>query len=206
MKEPKISFDVDSNKLVNKNYNLKAAGSLMLDTKLEQDNTRVLSLKESRKRLRNIGFTKYQINNILSCFESLDVIQINEMNVIIQPIKNKFVTIPVDTVRFCLFNLSADCFKMYCYLKSKYQVHEAYGFKENYFFSRTDILKALGYYKNSANIKNVNEHLIVLRDVGLIQYSNESVFRKGRKGRYTELYKVSDFANAQKEYHTEWRF
>jgi hypothetical protein len=199
-KAPKLSFSVDPEKLENKNCDYNAMGSLMLDTKLEKDNTRILSMKDSRARLKSVGLTNYQIRNVMSCFKSLDVIKINGMNVIVQPVEGQYVTIPVDTVRFCLSALSADCFKTYCYLKRWYQLHEAF-FKggENYFFSRTEILKALGYYKDARNIRRVDEFLIVLRDVGLIEYAGKAVYRKGKKGLYTELYKVNDYARAQKE-------
>ena len=199
-KAPKLSFSVDPEKLENKNCDYNAMGSLMLDTRLEKDNTRILSMKDSRARLKSVGLTNYQIRNVMSCFESLDVIKINGMNVIVQPVEGQYVTIPVDTVRFCLSSLSADCFKTYCYLKRWYQLHEAF-FKggENYFFSRTEILKALGYCKNARNIRRVDEFLIVLRDVGLIEYAGKAVYRKGKKGLYTELYRVNDYARAQKE-------
>lgn len=199
-KAPKLSFSVDPEKLENKNCDYNAMGSLMLDTRLEKDNTRILSMKDSRARLKSVGLTNYQIRNVMSCFESLDVIKINGMNVIVQPVEGQYVTIPVDTVRFCLSALSADCFKTYCYLKRWYQLHEAF-FKggENYFFSRTEILKVLGYYKDARNIRRVDEFLIVLRDVGLIEYAGKAVYRKGKKGLYTELYKVNDYARAQKE-------
>lgn len=199
-KAPKLSFSVDPEKLENKNCDYNAMGSLMLDTRLEKDNTRILSMKDSRARLKSVGLTNYQIRNVMSCFESLDVIKINGMNVIVQPVEGQYVTIPVDTVRFCLSALSADCFKTYCYLKRWYQLHEAF-FKggENYFFSRTEILKALGYCKNARNIRRVDEFLIVLREVGLIEYAGKAVYRKGKKGLYTELYKVNDYARAQKE-------
>lgn len=199
-KAPKLSFSVDPEKLENKNCDYNAMGSLMLDTKLEKDNTRILSMKDSRARLKSVGLTNYQIRNVMSCFESLDVIKINGMNIIVQPVEGQYVTIPVDTVRFCLSALSADCFKTYCYLKRWYQLHEAF-FKggENYFFSRTEILKALGYCKNARNIRRVDEFLIVLRDVGLIEYAGKAVYRKGKKGLYTELYRVNDYAGAQKE-------
>lgn len=199
-KAPKLSFSVDPEKLENKNCDYNAMGSLMLDTRLEKDNTRILSMKDSRARLKSVGLTNYQIRNVMSCFESLDVIKINGMNVIVQPVEGQYVTIPVDTVRFCLSALSADCFKTYCYLKRWYQLHEAF-FKggENYFFSRTEILKALGYYKDARNIRRVDEFLIVLRDVGLIEYAGKAVYRKGKKGLYTELYRVNDYARAQKE-------
>lgn len=197
---PKLSFSVDPEKLENKNCDYNAMGSLMLDTRLEKDNTRILSMKDSRARLKSVGLTNYQIRNVMSCFESLDVIKINGMNVIVQPVEGQYVTIPVDTVRFCLSALSADCFKTYCYLKRWYQLHEAF-FKggENYFFSRTEILKTLGYYKNTRNIRRVDEFLIVLRDVGLIECAQKAVYRKGKKGLYIELYKVNDYARAQKE-------
>lgn len=199
-KAPKLSFSVDPKKLENKNCDYNAMGSLMLDTELEKDNTRILSMKDSRARLKSVGLTNYQIRNVMSCFESLDVIKINGMNVIVQPVEGQYVTIPVDTVRFCLSSLSADCFKTYCYLKRWYQLHEAF-FKggENYFFSRTEILKALGYYKDARNIRRVDEFLIVLRDVGLIEYAEKAVYRKGKRGLYTELYKANDYARAQKE-------
>ena len=199
-KAPKLSFSIDPEKLENKNCDYNAMGSLMLDTKLEKDNTRILSMKDSRARLKSVGLTNYQIRNVMSCFESLDVIKINGRNVIVQPVKGQYVTIPVDTVRFCLSSLSADCFKTYCYLKRWYQLHEAF-FKggENYFFSRTEILKALGYYKDARNIRRVDEFLIVLRDVGLIEYAKKAVYRNGKKGLYTELYRVNDYARAQKE-------
>lgn len=199
-KAPKLSFSVDPEKLENKNCDYNAMGSLMLDTRLEKDNTRILSMKDSRARLKSVGLTNYQIRNVMSCFESLDVIKINGMNVIVQPVEGQYVTIPVDTVRFCLSALSADCFKTYCYLKRWYQLHEAF-FKggENYFFSRTEILKVLGYCKNARNIRRVDEFLIVLRDVGLIEYAGKAVYRKGKKGLYTELYRVNDYARAQKE-------
>lgn len=199
-KAPKLSFSVDPEKLENKNCDYNAMGSLMLDTRLEKDNTRILSMRDSRARLKSVGLTNYQIRNVMSCFESLDVIKINGMNVIVQPVEGQYVTIPVDTVRFCLSALSADCFKTYCYLKRWYQLHEAF-FKggENYFFSRTEILKALGYHKDARNIRRVDEFLIVLRDVGLVEYAGKAAYRKGRKGLYTELYRVNDYARAQKE-------
>ena len=86
-KAPKLIFSIDPEKLENKNCDYNAMGSLMLDTKLEKDNTRILSIKDSRARLKSVGLTNYQIRNVMICFESLDVIKINGRNVIVQPVK-----------------------------------------------------------------------------------------------------------------------
>lgn len=89
--------------------------------------------------------------------------------------------------------------KVYLYLLNKYKLNcrgrESGRYTENYFFSKREIAKALGYNgTKESNILEINKSLMVLADTGLIEYS-ESKRRKGHQGYYHELYVAREYSS-----------
>lgn len=93
--------------------------------------------------------------------------------------------------------------KVYLYLMNKYQLNcigkRTGRYIENYFFSKKEIAQALGYNGTyEPNIVEINRSLQVLKDMGLIEYS-ESKRRLRHQGYYHELYKVQEYSSTHVE-------
>lgn len=109
--------------------------------------------------------------------------------------KAPFLKLRKDTVRYFFDHHTDSHFKVYCYLLNKYNLHEAYGHRENYFFSCAELLRAIGYNgRRFENVKLMNEVLMDLENNSFIRYSHEAVGRPGHRGRYRELYFVNPVA------------
>ena len=200
MKQSRISFNVNDDKMQNKYYNPLAIGLISLDAPLNKDtHTRTLKVKAANKKLRDIGFSKYQIKKFWDCMAQLEILQIDGSECIILPVEKRFVAIPIETVRFCVNTLSSGCFKTYCYLKSWYQLRQIKNYKENYFFSYSEIVRAFGMKKNNVLLKKIREYVNTLNAIGLIECAQTGVYRKGHHGQYIELYQVNDYCPAEIE-------
>ena len=115
-------------------------------------------------------------------------------------IGSPFIGLQGETIRFCAKYLGIHNLKVYLYLMNKYQLNcigkRSGRYTENYFFSKREIAKALGYSgTNEINIQEVNKSLQVLADTGLIEYS-ESKRREGHQGYYHELYVVRQYSSS----------
>lgn len=198
-KKPKIKLSVSKDKMEDKRYDPFSLGVLSVDTELKDDFTRELELKECRRRLRKAGLSKYKINKFFDDAEAISVVDIDGNRCIVLPVEGQFISIYVDTVKYCMAALSPLSFKIYCYLKKWYQVKENGGYKENYFFSRSEIARALGYFIDKDSIKSIDMCLKTLKKVGLIDYAEELVGKNGHHGVYTELYSVSEYCPLERK-------
>ena len=198
-KKPKIKLSVSKDRMEDKRYDPFSLGALSVDTELKDDFTRELGLKECRKRLREAGLSKYKINKFFDNAEAIGVVDIDGIKCIILPVEGQFISIYVDTVKYCMKALSPLSFKIYCYLKKWYQVSENGGYEESYFFSRAEIARELGYFVDKDSIKSVDMCLRTLKKVGLIDYAEEPVGKRGHHGLYTELYSVSEYCPLERK-------
>lgn len=113
-----------------------------------------------------------------------------------------------DTAIFCLDHLQYYDFKVYCWLCRKWDIHCSGGFRENYFFSREEILRETGYKNSAGNgdyTHKITTTLALLYELNLIEYPTEPgtnipvmVNRSGLHAKYIELLRVNRYSNVQK--------
>lgn len=195
-----IFLDLDKGKMNNQHYNLSAmAVANVLGYWDSEKQQRVFSKSVFRSTLKEnlkIGYRK--ANKILSTFEELGCIYIEDDTCYLNKVSgNSFLKMDLRTMKYCLDNLSDANFKIYCYLFNKYNLHNAYNYKENYFFSKQELLDMLGYTKTGESFKKITSHLMTLRKLGLINFQDQWVYRG--QGRYYELYAVYPQSNVQIE-------
>lgn len=150
--------------------------------------------KIMRQTLRKRG---PKIDKIINTYLMLGTIIEQDDYYIISEIKDKFVRLTIPTAQFCIENLSEFNMKIYCYLLNKQQIHDNYKYKENYFFSVVELLRATGYSEGSKNKLKVTQALNLLESMGLIEYNHNSVGRPGKHGTYMELYKANQYSKVQ---------
>lgn len=195
-----IFLDLDKNKMNNQHYNLSAmAVANVLGYWDDEKQQRVFSKSVFRSKLKEnlkIGYRK--ANKILDTFEELGCIYIEDDMCYLNKVSgSSFLKIDLRTMKYCLDNLSDANFKIYCYLFNKYNLHNAYKYEENYFFSKQELLDMLGYTKTGESFKKVTSHLLTLKKLGLINFNGQWVNRG--QGRYYELYAVYAQSNVQIE-------
>lgn len=154
------------------------------------------TFRSTLKNSLKIGYRK--ANKILDTFEELGCIYVEGDECRLNKVSgNSFLKMDLRTMKYCLDNLSDANFKIYCYLFNKYNLHNAYKYEENYFFSKQELLDMLGYQKNGESFKKVTSHLMTLRKLGLINFRDQWVCRG--QGRYYELHAVYPQSNVQIE-------
>lgn len=163
-----------------------------------------------RKTIKKMDFRKYlkdtlkvSINNVkkvIDTFKELGFIKEEGQYFILDNVNGMYITLHADTVRFCVTHFSGLTFKVYCYLKNKYDQHINGNYIDYYKFSYSEIGEIMGYSKGNMNtIRQIKECLILLEEVGLISYNHTPHAVQGWKGTWMELYKVNEVAIAQKE-------
>lgn len=196
----KVKLTVDKKKMEDKRYNPFALGVISVDTvMLKENHTRVIPVQDCKDRLKKAGLSNYKIKRFLDESQEIGVIEINGEDCIVSSIEGRFVSIYVETIKYCTKVLSPLSFKVYCYLKSWYQTRQVKHYKENYFFSRAEIIRSLGMYVDKNTTKTIDMCLRTLKKIGLIDYADKAVCRKGTKGKYTELYKVNEWCVIERE-------
>ncbi len=194
-------LSVEEEKMQNQNYNMCAlavANMIGYIDKIEKyrvfSKSKFIGLLKTRLEL-----SKYKSKIILETFQELGCIEINGDECHLLPIAgNCFLKLDFKTAQFCLDSMSSLAFKIYCYLLNKYNINKAYNCLENYFFSKVELMKMSGLVVNGGNRTAITNCLNLLKELELIEYNEESVYRKGHRGRYYELYKVNLHTRAQK--------
>ncbi len=189
-------LDVNEEKLKNKNYNMSALALANMSGYIDKKfNCRVFyksDFKNLLKRRLKIGSRKADV--ILNTFEEIGCLKIEGDICKLNPIKgNGFLKIDFETAKYCLNCLSPLAFKIYCYLFNKYNIHAAYGYIENYCFSKKELLKIAGYCYNTRNSEIMEQCLQTLKSVGLLEFSDDPIFKvqNGHPAPYRELYKAN---------------
>ena len=194
-------LSVEEEKLQNQNYDMCAlAVANMIGYVDKTEKYRVFSKSRFIGLLKErLELSKYKSKIILETFQELGCIEINGDECHLLPIAgNCFLKLDFKTAQFCLDSMSSLTFKIYCYLLNKYNINKAYSCIENYFFSKAELLRMAGFQVNKRNRLMVTNCLSSLMELKLIEYNEESAYRKGHRGRYYELYKVNLHTPAQK--------
>lgn len=189
-------------KLQNQNYNMSALALANMTGYINKiENYRVFSKTQFIVLLkRRLKLSKYKSNVILDTFQELGCIEINGDECHLLPVAgNCFLKIDFRTAQFCLNSMTPLTFKIYCYLLNKYNINQNYNYVENYFFSKMELLRMSGYTNTGANKRIITDCLAALKKLELIEYNEESVYKKGYRGRYYELYKVNLHTPAQEQ-------
>ncbi len=198
-KEEYIMLDIHPDNMKEKNYNLRGmALSNFLGTVDLATNQRIIEKSEFIGQLKQIlKLTKYKCKVIVQTFLDLNIIEEDNKYYYINPVSSNFLKLVVPTARYCINNLSDFCFKVYCYMLNKYNIHMAYRHYENYFFSFKEVLNDLGYSNYASNMNMLQQALTTLEELGFIEYEHEAKGRPGKHGTYHELYTVNQIAPVQ---------
>lgn len=194
-----VHMNVEKQYMSEKRYNPLALGYIHVngiwDNELKSKRINKTEFRQGLREKFKIG--PKQIKLIIDTFCDLGFLKEDGKEFVLQNVDGIYITLQADTIRWFINNSSPRNFKVYCYLKNQYEKHVRYEYRENYFFSHTEIAKVLGYTKDVRNIRFVKESLISLEQEGLIEYNSELVGRPGSHGLYMELYKVNDFSKSQ---------
>lgn len=159
--------------------------------------TRVFDKSDFITFLRDeVGMKKTKAYDCFAALEDINLIHKNDNGqYVVDKETEPFLKLYKDTVRYFFDHYRPIHFKVYCYLLNKYNIHQRYNHKENYFFSCAELLRAIGYNdRKFNNTKLMNEVLIDLENNHFISYNHETVGRAGKHGRYKELYWVNALA------------
>lgn len=199
MTEEMLFLSVKDEKMQNREHEFLPLTHAYFSSYL-QDGKRVISQKEFKRLLRQTLHKRGpKIEKMINAYLMLGTIIEDGENYIISKAEDKFVKLTISTAQFCIENLSELSMKVYCYLLNKKQIHDRYNYKENYFFSKSELLRAVGYSRGGKTELKLEQALALLENLGLIEYNHQSVGRPGVHGLYLELYNVNQYSNVQKE-------
>lgn len=157
-------------------------------------------LRQGLKKILKRSYYKIQV--IIDTYVDLGLMRIENNECIFNSLatEGNFVSIPVVTARFLIDQMSEFNTKVYCWFLNKYQIHKMYNFKENYFFTKKEILEDLGLVNHTKNRIKLTETMQVLKNIGAIDYADIPIAKNGEgKGLYTELYKVNSIIKSQEK-------
>ena len=83
--------------------------------------------------------------------------------------ENWFLDIPLTTIKFFLDVLKDDVFKTYIYLGQKWNWSNRIG-RGMPIFTKSELLEHIGLKKNQSTLQFINNVLVVLKDIGVIDY------------------------------------
>ena len=83
--------------------------------------------------------------------------------------ENWFLDIPLTTIKFFLDVLKEDVFKTYIYLGQKWNWSHRVG-EGMPIFTKGELLEHIGLKKNQFTLQFINNVLVVLKDIGVIDY------------------------------------
>lgn len=192
-----IHFDVHEEKMKNKNYDLLALAAVNLDCKVINNEKRISEV-EFRKKLRHLlQLSNYKIKILIQTFIDLGVIKQDGKDIVLLPVgaEKPFIKLNLYTIRYCLDSLSPLAFKIYCFLKRKYDLHVFYNYKENYCFSDKELLESCGLSRKYENCLTLSNILNTLEELNLIKYNHKAHGKSGVHGLYKDLYWVKEASN-----------
>lgn len=100
---------------------------------------------------------------------------------------HRFVTFDKDELEKIVNILNDFEFKVYCLLLNKYDMYEYYKYSQYYNFSKSGLLKELGFSLANSNFEKVDKTLDKLSGLGLIVYDQNRVAALGSRGSYMPL-------------------
>ena len=194
-------------KLKDKNYMVSIRAALDSYCELDDNKHRVISKKNLRSIMRKaFKLQVRKIDKVIETYLSLGIMTDNGDETYTLNYIKPFITLDPETVKYCLTSLSELSFKVYCYLKNKYEQHQKYfGTSCYYTFhvqGKSGLLEACGYCDNGRNNRQrMNWVLETLQAVGLIEISEPFPTQKAGtseyNGWYRYLYKVNDRSHVQ---------
>jgi hypothetical protein len=157
---------------------------------------RIVKKRDLRKALKeNLKVDSRRITTLINNFVDIGVLKVTKEGYEINEAKPPFLKVPFSTVNFCLANMNNLSFKIYCVLLNMYKKHCFYGRKDNYFFTKKELLESIGYVNASRNLHIVDEALIVLKELDLIDYTGpkKKIDKNGKQSMayYFELLNVN---------------
>lgn len=162
----------------------------------EDQTIRMIKKKELRKVLiEALKIDSRKTTRLLNNFIDLGILEVKGYDYIVHKAKPPYLEIPLSTVKFCLEHMGDLDFKVYCVLLNMWNKHKYYGYKENYFFSKKELLEGVGYTNTNRNLHIADEALVILKKLGFIQYDGpkKRVDKNGKQSQayYFELLNVS---------------
>ena len=199
------SLNVEVNKLENKKYQLDVLSLIVYNSWMNDDQTvRMIKKKDLRKILvESLKIDSRKTTRLLNNFIDLGILEVKGYDYIVHKAKPPYLKIPISTVKFCLEHMSDLDFKVYCVLLNMFNKHQYYGYSENYFFSKKELLEGVGYTNNARNLHIADEALVILKKLGFIEYDGpkKRIDKNGKKSKayYFELLKVNLIPKVKKE-------
>jgi len=189
------SLYVEVDKLNDKRYQLDVLSLIVYNSWMDED-IRVIKKKDLRKILMTaLKIDSRKTTRLINNFIDLGILEVKGYSYIIHKAKPPFLNIPIPTVKFCLEHMGDLDFKVYCVLLNMYNKHQYYSYKQNYFFSKKELLESIGYVNASNNLHIVDEALVILKKLGFIEYAGpkKRIEQNGKQSKayYFELLKVN---------------
>lgn len=198
---------VDEDKLRDKNYMVSIRAALDSYCTVDGDGNRVISKKDLKSMMRKtFNLQVRKIEKVIETYLSLGIMNDNGDGTYTLNYIKPFITLDPETVKYCLTSLSELSFKVYCYLKNRYEQHQKfYSGQSPYTFhiqGKGGLLEVCGYYDNGRNNRQrMNWVLETLQAVGLIEISEPFPHLSNDTGEYNGwyryLYRVNDRSHIQ---------
>ena len=108
------------------------------------EDIRVIKKKDLRKILMAaLKIDSRKTTRLINNFIDLGILEVKGYSYIVHKAKPPFLNIPIPTVKFCLEHMGDLDFKIYCVLLNMYNKHQYYSYKQNYFFSKKELLERI---------------------------------------------------------------
>jgi len=181
------SLYVEVNKLEDKRYQLDVLSLIVYNSWVDEE-IRIVKKKDLRKALMAaLKIDSRKTTRLINNFIDLGILEVKGYDYIVHKAQPPFLNIPIPTVKFCLEHMGDLDFKIYCVLLNMYNKHQYYGYEQNYFFSKKELLEGIGYANTTRNLHIVDEALIILKKLGFIDYSGPKK-RVGEDGKQSMAY------------------
>ena len=151
--EDQVFVSIAEEAMTQKNYN-PMLSIVASQTGRIEDTYRIIKKEEFFAILKQrLKLSKYKAKKLMQVYLDLNFVSEEGDYYKFNPIQKYFVKVTLQTAIYFLDNLSDYSFKIYCWLLNKYENHlrmvQKYQSVENYFFSVTQIIEAMGYSKTS---------------------------------------------------------
>lgn len=196
LKNIDVIINVGKENMENKHYDLRVVALASIEWNiLYYQYKEGIKKQEFRYLLKTLfGLTNHKIKTIIETLLEVGVIVEKDNEYLFQDVKDPFVILSFETAKFCIDNLSALEFKIYCYFIFS-KIEERYWYKTGGYFTIKELIKLCGYSHSVRNYDMFKEALNSLEDFGLIKYSHDGVTKPGFGGVYKKLYEVNEIKN-----------
>ncbi len=193
MKNIDVVINVGKKNMENKHYDLRAVALASMNwNTLDYQYEDGIKKQEFRYLLKTLfGFTNHKTKVVIETLLEIGIIVEKENEYLFQNVEGPSIILSFETAKFCVDNLSALEFKIYCYFIFS-KMEERYWYKTGGYFTIKELIKLCGYSHSVRNYDMFKEALNSLENFGLIKYSHDGVSKPGFGGVYKKLYEINE--------------